>query len=54
MDFGGSIETIFRRIRWFILVVWAENPPEYGPIDARKAPPIYSLQAPSPFPSENS
>jgi len=39
MDFGGSFEAIFRRIRWFILVVWDENPPENGPIDTRKAPP---------------
>ena len=39
MDFGGSFETILRRILWFILAVWAENPPKNGPIDPRKAPP---------------
>jgi hypothetical protein len=40
MDFGGSFEADFRRIRGFILVVWAKNTPEIGPNDTRKAPPI--------------
>ncbi len=48
MDFGGSFEAVFRRIRRFILVVWAKNAPEKGPNDTRKAPPIYALHPPSP------
>lgn len=40
MDFGVAFETVFRWICRFILVVWANNPPENGPNDARKAPPI--------------
>ena len=46
MDFGGSFEAIFRRIRRFILVVWAKNAPEKGPNDTRKTPPIYALHTP--------
>ena len=40
MDFGGSFEVDFRRIRRFILVVWTKNSPKNGPNDTRKAPPI--------------
>lgn len=39
LDFGGSFATVLRRIRWFILVVWAGSPPKKGSIDTRKAPP---------------
>ena len=46
MDFGGSFEAVFRRIRRFILVVWAKNAPERGPNDTQKAPPISALHLP--------
>ena len=39
MDFGGSFEAIFRRIRRSILVVRAKNAPKKGPNDTQKAPP---------------
>jgi hypothetical protein len=40
MDFGASVEAVFRLFRWFILVVWAKKQAKNGPIDARKAPQI--------------
>jgi len=48
MDFGGSFETIFRRICRFILVVWDKNPPKNGPSDTRKPSTLYALHTPSP------
>ena len=38
VEFGGSIEAIFRPVCRFILVVWAKNRAENGPIDTRKTP----------------